>query len=67
MQFLGVAVKDGLGAGIILRWIENGDSLDYIRNNPDTPRVAIVCSSNTGVNVYDLMLNICRFEAPLMA
>ena len=42
MQFLGVVIKKGLGVGLVLQWMENGNSLDYVRKNPGVARLPIV-------------------------
>lgn len=44
MQFMGVVIKEGLGAGLILLWSENGDSLAYVKKQPDVRRLPIVSS-----------------------
>lgn len=44
MQFMGVVIKEGLGAGLISLWSENGDSLTYVKKQPDVRRLPIVSS-----------------------
>ena len=41
-QFLGVIIKKGLGVGLVLQWMDNGNSLDYVRKNPEVLRLPIV-------------------------
>ena len=42
IQFLGVAIREKPGACLVLPWMENGDSLAYVKTHPNVRRLPIV-------------------------
>ncbi|KAL5532262.1 hypothetical protein ACEPAF_5831 [Sanghuangporus sanghuang] len=49
MKFKGVAITGKLGACLVFPWMENGNSLDYIRDNPYVPRFPIIYGTLKGL------------------
>ena len=45
IKFKGVAIAEALGACLVFPWMENGNSLQYVRTNPGVSRLRLVSCS----------------------
>ncbi|THH04964.1 hypothetical protein EW145_g5145 [Phellinidium pouzarii] len=49
-KFHGIAVSDRLGACLVFPWMQNGDSLAYVREHKDVPRMPIILGAFNGIS-----------------
>ncbi|KAL5504910.1 hypothetical protein ACEPAH_7573 [Sanghuangporus vaninii] len=49
VEFKGVAISEKLGACLVFPWMENGNSLDYIQENPNALRFPIIYGTLKGL------------------